>query len=65
VIDNVDCTQEDCGEKVVAGLKGSKVDLVLYVSGVVIPEVSPNYRIPRTSWLMVYSNLKSSIGKDR
>jgi len=49
----------------VAGLKGSKVDLVLYVSGVVIPEVSPNYRIPRTSWLMVYSNLRSSIGKDR
>ena len=42
MIDNVDCTQDDCGEKVVAGLKGSKVDLVLYVSGVVIPEVSPD-----------------------
>ena len=41
VIQGVDCTQKDCGEKVVAGLKGKKVDRVLYVSGVVFPEVSP------------------------
>lgn len=40
VIDDVDCTKQDCGDKVVAGLKGEKVDLVLYVSGVVVPEVS-------------------------
>lgn len=40
VIDDVDCTKEDCGDKVVAGLKGAKVDLALYVSGVVVPEVS-------------------------
>lgn len=48
MIDHVDCTQEDCGEKVVAGLKGSKVDLVLYVSGVVIPEVSPGSTVLET-----------------
>ena len=40
VVEGVDCTQKDCGEKVVAGLGGKKVDLVVYVSGVVIPEVS-------------------------
>lgn len=43
VLDDVDCTKENCGEKVVAGLKGAKVDLVLYVSGVVIPEVSTRF----------------------
>ena len=41
VIEGIDCTKKDCADRLVAGLKGKKVDLVVYVSGVVIPEVSP------------------------
>lgn len=39
LIEDVDCTQEDCAGKTIAGLNGNKVDTVIYVSGVVQPEV--------------------------
>ncbi|KAK4684234.1 hypothetical protein P7C73_g5959, partial [Tremellales sp. Uapishka_1] len=38
LIPGVDCSQKDCAEKVIAGLEGNKVDLAIYVSGVVKPE---------------------------
>lgn len=57
VIDNVDCTCKDCGDKVVAGLKGEKVELVLYVSGVVVPEVSVR-QLPLERMLTSYSAIR-------
>ncbi|KIR27828.1 cytoplasmic protein [Cryptococcus deuterogattii 99/473] len=38
VIESVDCSKEDCGQKVVDGLQGAAVDLVAYVAGVLKPE---------------------------
>lgn len=39
VIENVDCMEEDCGKKVVEGLQGRSVEGVVYVAGVLKPEV--------------------------
>lgn len=43
VIESVDCSKEDCGQKVVDGLQGAAVDLVAYVAGVLKPEAGRFY----------------------
>lgn len=40
VIEGVDVSQKDCGERIVDGLRGRTVQIVIYVSGILKPEVS-------------------------
>lgn len=40
VVEGIDVSQKDCGNKIVDGLKGRTVQLVVYVSGILKPEVS-------------------------
>jgi NAD(P)-dependent dehydrogenase (short-subunit alcohol dehydrogenase family) len=40
VLEGMDVSKSDCGEKLVKGLKGSKVQVVIYVAGLLKPEVS-------------------------
>ncbi|WVO16918.1 hypothetical protein L204_104604 [Cryptococcus depauperatus] len=45
VIEDVDCSREDCGKKIVDGLQGTAVDIVVYVAGVLKPE-----KLEQLSW---------------
>ncbi|EAL17505.1 hypothetical protein CNBM0720 [Cryptococcus deneoformans B-3501A] len=57
VIESVDCSKEDCGQKVVDGLQGASVDLVAYVAGVLKPEAG-RCSIENLSWkdeILMYS----------
>ena len=45
VIGNVDVSQKDCGEKIVDGLKGRAVQVVIYVSGILKTEVRSCFKL--------------------
>ncbi|WVQ86241.1 hypothetical protein IAT38_008409 [Cryptococcus sp. DSM 104549] len=38
VIEGVDCSKEECGKKIVDGLQGGAVEVVVYVAGILKPE---------------------------
>ena len=40
VIEGIDCSQSDVGEKLVRGLQGAAIEVVVYVAGILKPEVS-------------------------
>ncbi len=40
VITDVDVSKKDCGDRIVQGLGGKSVESVIYVSGILKPEVS-------------------------
>lgn len=40
VIEGIDVSKKDCGDKIVDGLQGKTVQVVIYVSGILKPEVS-------------------------
>ena len=39
IIEGIDCSKSDCGEKIVQGLKGTAIEVVIYVAGILIAEV--------------------------
>ncbi|WVF71840.1 hypothetical protein IAT40_006649 [Kwoniella sp. CBS 6097] len=53
VIEDIDVSEKDCGDKIVEGLQGAAVGLVVYVSGVLKPE-----EIGKANWddeIMMYT----------
>jgi uncharacterized protein YbjT (DUF2867 family) len=46
MITDVDVSKKDCGDKVVAGLGGKQVDVVVYVSGILKGEVCSDTQMP-------------------